>query len=70
MTLAERFIKLWTDPTRSIAARTLAHRLDRACTFTKGTARRYTFTDGSEVSSVGSGRWRITKSEKDTPDEL
>lgn len=63
MTLAEKFMYLWLDPTRSCQARRLIARIDPGANKTRhAKCRRYTFSDGSIIYNVGRG-WKLKNKE-------
>jgi hypothetical protein len=73
MTLADEFIRLWRDPSRSCLAWTLIRKLDPQATpirgYLKGCHRtlQYVFSDGSAIYNEGRG-WRI-KPTKESPND-
>jgi hypothetical protein len=68
MTLAEKFMYLWLDPTRSCQARGIVARLDSQANKTRyddGKCIWYTFSDGSIVYNIGRG-WKLKHNEEST----
>jgi hypothetical protein len=63
VTLAEKFMHLWLDPTRSCQARRLVARLDAQANKIKYLGCIwYTFSDGSIVYNIGRG-WKLKDEE-------